>query len=227
MLWPSSFDRKARVPRSFRVLDGTPEGASWKDALSRVAKAIPHETAIHRRREAAVVLGALEKEVLRRLETDSPSEPQIFLFVVDLARFRSLKRTDDLDFTAVHDSRSESLALETVLRDGPSVGVHVIVWCDNLNVLNRAFTRAAQQDFGSRVAFQMSSSDSVHLLDAPVASRLGHHRALFVDEEQGIMEKFRPYSIPTPAWLAWAEACFHARTDPARAEASNAVGEIS
>jgi hypothetical protein len=39
--------------------------------------------------------------------------------------------------------------------------------------------------------------DSTNLVDAPVASKLGEHRALFYDEEENGMEKFRPMaSLP-------------------------------
>ena len=49
-----------------------------------------------------------------------------------------------------------------------------------------------------RVLFQMSPTDSGHMLDAPAASKLGAHRALFPSEEQNRLEKFRPYGIPKP-----------------------------
>jgi hypothetical protein len=54
-----------------------------------------------------------------------------------------------------------------------------------------------------RVAFQMSAEDSSNLIDTPAASKIGQHRALFQNEEDGIMEKFRPYSIPSNEWLSW------------------------
>ena len=46
-----------------------------------------------------------------------------------------------------------------------------------------------------RVLFQMSPTDSAHLLDSPDASKLGPNRALFSSEEQNRLEKFRPYGI--------------------------------
>jgi hypothetical protein len=52
-----------------------------------------------------------------------------------------------------------------------------------------------------RVLFQMSPADSGHLLDAPNASKLGPHRALFASEEQNRLEKFRPYGFPAEEWL--------------------------
>ena len=48
----------------------------------------------------------------------------------------------------------------------------------------------------------MSATDSSSLIDSPAASRLGVHRALLYSDEQGTTEKFRPYGLPTPEWLA-------------------------
>jgi hypothetical protein len=51
------------------------------------------------------------------------------------------------------------------------------------------------------VLFQMSANDSSSLIDSPAANKLGFHRALAYSEEQGTVEKFRPYALPDPAWL--------------------------
>jgi hypothetical protein len=51
------------------------------------------------------------------------------------------------------------------------------------------------------VLFQMSSSDSSTLVDSPMAAKLGPNRGLFIHEETGTLEKFRPYAFPTPEWL--------------------------
>ena len=52
-----------------------------------------------------------------------------------------------------------------------------------------------------RIVLQMSGNDSSSLIDTPAAVKLGMHRALLHSEEQGILEKFRPYRWPTPDWL--------------------------
>ena len=36
----------------------------------------------------------------------------------------------------------------------------------------------------------------------PAANKLGFHRALYYSEEQGLLEKFRPYAPPADAWWA-------------------------
>jgi hypothetical protein len=79
--------------------------------------------------------------------------------------------------------------------------VHTILWCDTVANLNRALERQALREFDSRVLMQMSGADSSALIDAPDASKLGMHRALLFNEEQGVVEKFRPYAMPTEEWL--------------------------
>jgi hypothetical protein len=62
--------------------------------------------------------------------------------------------------------------------------------------------RQTVREFDYRVLFQMSEGDSSNLIDAPVANRLGHHRALLYSESQGGLEKFRPYGPLDEKWLA-------------------------
>ena len=47
----------------------------------------------------------------------------------------------------------------------------------------------------------MSANDSSNLIDSPAANKLGFHRALAYSEEQGTVEKFRPYAPADRAWL--------------------------
>jgi hypothetical protein len=49
---------------------------------------------------------------------------------------------------------------------------------------------------------QMAIADSSTLIDSPLAAKLGMHRAILVTEEDGRVEKFRPYGPPSEAWLA-------------------------
>ena len=52
-----------------------------------------------------------------------------------------------------------------------------------------------------RILFQMNANDSSNLMDSPMAARLGAQRAFFYSEDQGKMEKFRPYGLLTPSFL--------------------------
>ncbi len=57
----------------------------------------------------------------------------------------------------------------------------------------------------------MSATDSSTLMDAPTASKLGRHRALYLQDEQERPEKFRPYGLPTDEWLTAACDALRAR----------------
>jgi hypothetical protein len=62
------------------------------------------------------------------------------------------------------------------------------------------------REFSMRVLFQMSPSDSSTLIDSPLASKLGVHRAYLHNEDEGRLEKFRPYGLPSESWLSWIKA---------------------
>ena len=101
-----------------------------------------------------------------------------------------------------------------VLRDGPPLGIHTIVWCDSVNNLNRTFDRQGLREFEIRILFQMSANDSSTLIDAPAASKLGENRALYFSEEEDRIEKFRPYGLPEAEWLDQVKQRFAARPVP-------------
>jgi hypothetical protein len=73
-----------------------------------------------------------------------------------------------------------------------------------MNNLMRTVDRASLREFEMRILFQMSANDSSNLIDNPSAAKLGINRAFFHSEEQGRLEKFRPYGRPPEDWLAWA-----------------------
>jgi hypothetical protein len=69
------------------------------------------------------------------------------------------------------------------------------------------------REFGMRVVFQMSPDDSSSLIDVPLASKLGIHRALLYNEDEGRLEKFRPFDIPSEPWLAAVSAKLSQKND--------------
>ncbi|MGL4460894.1 MAG: hypothetical protein ACRC1K_01985, partial [Planctomycetia bacterium] len=91
---------------------------------------------------------------------------------------------------------------------------HAVVWCDSWNNLSRTFERSALREFELRVLYQMSATDSSNLIDVAIASKLGKNRALFSSEEQGILEKFRPYAVPDEAWFQSVKNRLFARPQP-------------
>lgn len=144
------------------------------------------------------VLGRLKVRVSERQAGIAPGATPpspVFLFLVGLQHLREVRRSDDFAFsTGDGDDVKADRLLTELLTDGPAFGVHTIVWSDTLQNLNRALDRQAVKQFGNRVLFQMSASDSIELIDSPRASTLGLHRALLWREDEAEAEKFRPYA---------------------------------
>jgi len=184
------------------ILDATPEDAEDADYLPKLAARLPNTVAPARGNTAAV-LAELSAELDRRQKGETADRSLRFLMVFGVHRFRELRKGED-DFGFGRKAEREATPAErfaALLRDGPPVGIHVVVWCDSLTNLNRVFDRPQLREFAMRVLFQMSPTDSSTLMDSPSASRLGRNRALFLQEEVERPEKFRPYALPAADWL--------------------------
>jgi hypothetical protein len=184
----------------FVFLDGTLEESPQVEAFARDGACFPHSVQVADWRVAGARIAEVAEEVERRQAAGATDEPAIFLFIYDLARFRDLRKAED-DFSFRRDEKpSPGKQFANILREGPGYGVHVLVWCDSLNNLNRSFERSSLREFEMRVLFQMSPNDSSTLIDSPAAGRLGANRAFYSSEEQGKLEKFRPYGLPPESW---------------------------
>jgi S-DNA-T family DNA segregation ATPase FtsK/SpoIIIE len=203
----------------FFVLDGTPVDSRWVGYLEKICESLPQRVVFgNGRDDVPAVMGEVAAEVERRQKSPLEQHPPVYLVIHNLPRFRDLRRAeDDFGFSRRGEERGATPAqqLVNVLREGPALGVHVLVWCDSLNNLNRSFDRPVLRELEMRVLFQMSAADSSTLIDNPAASKLGVNRALFHSEELGQPEKFRPYGLPSDEWLAWAKERLATRAAPA------------
>ncbi|MEN6557437.1 MAG: hypothetical protein ABFC54_04580, partial [Thermoguttaceae bacterium] len=185
----------------FYVFDGLRADAPEVGFWNRLAAAVPQSTTICGVRESSEAIAKIADEVAARRNEGREDAPPIFLFVYNLSRFRDLKKEDDFGFSS-DDKPTPSKQFSSILREGPAVGVHTLVWCDTFSNAGRMLDRQNLRDFEMRVLFQMNANASSSLMDTPEASRLGVHRALLYDETQGNTEKFRPYGLPSAEWLA-------------------------
>jgi hypothetical protein len=186
----------------FVILNGSPPELGLGTRLEELAKVIPQAVDLVEYARAPEAIVDLDAEVRARQEGSRKAGAPIFLVIYDLQRFRKLRQGDEYEFATGEESKpSPARALANVLAEGPAQGVHSIVWCDSLNSLNRSFTRKSLREFDLRVLFQMSASDSSELIDAPNAAKLGLHRGLLFQEQEGTLEIFRPYGLPEAGWL--------------------------
>jgi len=196
---PPGGSPEAKTRRPITILNGSPQertAVCWRE----VAAALPG-VALGGHEMLDGSLKELVDEVRRR---DGQPGPRRWLCLFDLVRFRKLRRKDDdFGFGSLDKSGGASPGelLAELLRDGPPVGVHVWAWCDSANTVQRWLSREMQHQFEQRVVFAMNANDSSQLIDSPVASRLGPHRAWLFCGDRGTLEKFRPYQPPEGGWL--------------------------
>jgi S-DNA-T family DNA segregation ATPase FtsK/SpoIIIE len=189
------------------VFDGSRAGEEAEGVWQRVGDALPCDVRIVEQAGVAAAMNELSDELAAReakLEDPSaPTPPPIYVVLHNAGRFRELrKREDDFSFGMSSDGpKKPDAVLGDLLKNGPALGMHVIVWCDSYNSAQRLFDRQTMREFALRVVMQMSAADSSHLIDSPAASDLQMHRALLYNDETGQAEKFRPYGAPSDEWL--------------------------
>lgn len=180
-----------------RVLDFMPVDDGFTAAVRSLGRAFPVHVA--RRRELAEVLTSVRTEVADRVERDDFRAPPLLLVLNGVGRARDFDVDDD-----VH-ARSEDFdalrTLEAIVREGPEVGVHTLAWCDQLESLQRRFSRATTREFAIRVAMRMKADASTALIGTTYASLLRETQALLFDEESNRLTKFRPYQMPSAQFI--------------------------
>ncbi|NOG52798.1 MAG: cell division protein FtsK [Planctomycetes bacterium] len=216
--YPKPESSGASGPR-FLVLDGILEDDSRAGYLGKVCGVLRHRAEVVNWREIPdrlnEVSDLIEKRQSDAAGREAVTEP-VFIVVHGLQRFRLLKKQEE-DYSYSFSSSEEAAPagpdkqFDRILRDGPSTGVHVLIWCDTVTNLSRMLDRNVLREIEMRVLFQMSINDSSHLMDSPEASRIGLRRALYFCEELGQLEKFRPYGLPDDEWLEHVAECFSLR----------------
>lgn len=188
----------ARIIYFESFVPGSPERRYLEHVVRAKAPNVTLATASDLQRLIGEVAGDLQK----RTEADQPSAPETFLIIHGLQNFKKLRQEDEFAYS-VDDDKGANVAaqFQKLLTEGSSHGIHVIAAVDTYNNVNRFIGRKGLSEFEMRILFQMSSNDSASLCDDPKASTLGLHRALFYNEQEGYLETFRPYALPTPEWL--------------------------
>jgi hypothetical protein len=192
------------------VVDLCTPKTSWEglsdeldDALAPVPLPIQ---VVKKRREIAGLFNALTAEIRRRVDEEPNAESWSgYLVILGLQRARDLRPDPDQGYHVGEEEPKASPAEQfaAILREGPEIGIHTLVWCDSFLNLARTLDARALREFAYRVVGSMSQDDSIRLLDDTAASRLDrpHQMIKYDDDRSGVLEKFRPYRIPATEWL--------------------------
>lgn len=151
------------------------------------------------------IIQSMTAEMTRREElADHADTPEVLLIIRDIGQFRELRREDD-DFSLGGFGETKAATTASMFGDlvrrGPLVGIHVIVWADTFSNAMRWLSTSLLREFEDRIALRMNQTDSASLVDSPVAAGLGQGRALLYRDQTGAVEKFRPFAWPSDAWL--------------------------
>ncbi|TVQ54977.1 MAG: DNA translocase FtsK [Phycisphaerales bacterium] len=187
----------------FFIFDGSAGETSFSEYIESFAELLPRDITVVKPRDAADAINEIHDELKSRETRDASDAPPLYLVTYGIHRFRDLRHSEDFSFSMDDEGKppSSDKLFATILREGPNYGLHTLAWCDTVNNVNRTFDRAGLREFEMRILFQMSPADSSFLIDAPSAGKLGFHRGLFSSEEEGVLEKFRPYALPPRDWL--------------------------
>ena len=152
----------------------------------------------------AVVAGLWQQMTEREAGNAPPDSSEIILAIRNIGQFRTLRREDDefgMGSFGAPKVATPATQLGELIRRGPAVGIHVIIWSDTFNNAMRWLSNSLLREFDSRIAFRLNQTDSSSLMDTPAASSLTQGRAILYRDQTGTADRFRPFNWPSQAWL--------------------------
>lgn len=161
------------------------------------------------RKSLKSLLPNIESEVRRRVTSESRAEKTVLLVLFGIHRARELRieETGGRSMFSFSEQREAegglSKSLATILRDGPEVGIHVVVWSDALISLEKCFDRGALSPFSLRVSGPLSFDDSRKVFDSEAASNIDKpfRMVAFDDTKLGDYTLFRPFKLPAITYV--------------------------
>jgi S-DNA-T family DNA segregation ATPase FtsK/SpoIIIE len=188
----------------FYFIHSAPPGTADAEFIEMMGRHIPHGYTEVRTQDVPRVIDELATECKARSsgEIQADTAPAIYIFIHQLHRFKKLRQEDDFRFGSDDGPADTGAQFNEIITEGSSLGIHLIPTVDTFNNVGRSMSRKALSEFEMRVVFQMSANDSSSLIDTPGASSLGLHRAIFYNEQSGVLETFRPYAAPAENWWA-------------------------
>lgn len=153
-------------------------------------------------RAALIELAALVER--RQQDGAPPSEAPYVLLLHGLHRARDLDPSATQGFS--FDEPAESTAiehLETILAQGPEVGIHVVAWADSLVGITRRLSRTALGSFDLRLIGAVSTQDAAEFLEPGVTPPHRTRQSVIHDRDTGRTEKLQLAELtPIEEWRA-------------------------
>ncbi len=198
---------------TINVVDFTPLETGFTEACTALAAHFP--VTVNRRHALLENLDRIRRTIEERVRADDFGARPVILVL------NAIGTAEELDLATAgrdhDDSKDPVQVLEQISRDGPPVGVHVVVSCDGARTITDRLSRATLRNFAFRTALPLPSGDSLTIIDSAAASTLRDHQALLYDETAGQLTKFRPYVLPPTSAIERIARAAVGREEPRRA----------
>lgn len=172
-----------------RAIDCMPLESGFGEVL--VALGALARVQVSRQRDLVSGLEVAGRELARRTQAGLHDEPPALVVLngVDVAR-------------ALDPSGGEATALlDALVTAGPALGVHTLVWARSAAGVAERLAPSVQRRFALRVVGPMAGEEAMSIVDSPAAASLAPTQALLYDELSGRVVRFRPFQVPSPAWI--------------------------
>lgn len=125
------------------------------------------------------------------------------LAIWGLQRLRSLRNRSGGGYTGDASVQSQSDLLAQILRDGPEVGVHCLIWADTYGNLESLLDFDYRTQFTHRVVGPMDESASQRLTETRDAANFStaNRAILYSMGAQPPLRSFRPFDLPPLRWV--------------------------
>ena len=192
----------AQAPKVILVHDGIKQESLRKFAAAFSDAVTPRFAIRSAAGVDAVIAELIEEMNIREKNRAAKDAPEIVLAVRNVGQFPSLRR--DYENTENGSSKSTPAVprFGDLLRQGPRVGIHVLMWADTFETALLCLSHSLLRECDTRIAFTMDSQDSTSLISSPNAANIGADTAILYSEQTGAVQQFRPFAWPSVEWLA-------------------------
>lgn len=135
------------------------------------------------------------KEIVEHRNMDNTNEYQnLYIVFFSVQRCRVFRK----DGYSMNETAN---CLAYILKEGPDVGVYTLLQFDTMDNFSKSFDYNLVKEFSQRIVSQMNPDSSNKLIDNQKAASLGENRAIYFDDNENTMIKFKPYELPVFDWV--------------------------
>lgn len=153
--------------------------------------------------DVQVLLETLANEIVLAAGTPRTRRKTRILCIWGLQRLRSLRSPSGGSYTGEAPVQSQRDLLTQILRDGPEVGIHCLIWADTYGNVESLLDYDYRAQFTHRVVGPLDEAASNRLIDSRDAANFttANRAILYSFGAQPPQKTFRPFDLPPLRWV--------------------------